>query len=450
MKKLTVKTKILLSILFCFVLGICSMTAVLFGRTSSATDGAIVAEQLVEKDEPSSIIETDTLEAIDQYWPVGGDALAASNTINSASGLAGLAGKSGTYKLTGNIDLSGKIWTPISSFSGTLDGNGYTITGLTINSTISGSNIGLFATCTGTSTIKNLYLKGVNITTGGQYAAAFVGNSGSVKILNCGVSGGQITSTNSAARVAGILAEGGSAATAMVKNCFSEISLSSTASGSLVGGVGIGCYLYNSYFCGSISGSAGTKGLIGSYVGIQNCYGLSTGSTTPALYSNDLGSGTIVNALTLGGTPNPLDTSIWVKDTSGVMHGDSSKGKYVLRGVGNISVRYSITKYSASTDTTNAKYSATTGALEETESAEGLCRLWGSGSMEYSSGSYTYSSKTIEYTFTSTQVSFTHWKDDGSLGTITNGGYTPTISKQKASAQRQLVLCGCFFTENFI
>lgn len=60
--------------------------------------------------------------------------------ISSASNLAWMATLSGgateliaTYNLTANIDLSAHYWVPIQNFYGVFNGNGYTISGLTID-----------------------------------------------------------------------------------------------------------------------------------------------------------------------------------------------------------------------------------------------------------------------------------------------------------------------------
>ena len=60
--------------------------------------------------------------------------------INSAGDLAWIATQSDdedvmsrTFNLTANIDLSAHYWVPIMNFAGTFNGNGYTISGLTIN-----------------------------------------------------------------------------------------------------------------------------------------------------------------------------------------------------------------------------------------------------------------------------------------------------------------------------
>lgn len=55
--------------------------------------------------------------------------------ISSAGNLAWMATQSGlvgTFRLTGNINLSNTYWQPIMDFQGIFDGNGYTIRGLTI------------------------------------------------------------------------------------------------------------------------------------------------------------------------------------------------------------------------------------------------------------------------------------------------------------------------------
>ena len=105
-------------------------------------------------------------------------------SVNSASELAGLAALvNGTaqarsasaevnFKLTGDIDLGAQDWTPIgynpndeagneSYFTGTFDGNGYTISNLKINVTDNGG-VGLFG-AVHNATFKNFTLKNVDI-----------------------------------------------------------------------------------------------------------------------------------------------------------------------------------------------------------------------------------------------------------------------------------------------
>ena len=85
-----------------------------------------------------------------------------------------------TFRLTGDIDLGGEAYTPISAFKGTLDGNGYTITGL------SGSN-GLFAFVSIGGTVKSLTVSDVDIS-GGEKVGAIASISTGV-IEDCHVTG---------------------------------------------------------------------------------------------------------------------------------------------------------------------------------------------------------------------------------------------------------------------
>ena len=88
--------------------------------------------------------------------------------------------------LAADIDLTGQDWTPIPGYAGTFDGDGNTITGLTINQS-TGSNVGLFASIAGGGTVKNLTLDNVNITVGFNVGAIAGENWGTIE--NCSVSG---------------------------------------------------------------------------------------------------------------------------------------------------------------------------------------------------------------------------------------------------------------------
>ncbi len=111
------------------------------------------------------------------------------------------------FKLEEDIDMSSvSNWTPIgnlvsypgTTFSGTFDGNGKTISNLTVSDTTSNyATAGLFGSTNGT--IKNLTLKNVNVTSthyaGGIVAYSSDQNNNAI-IDNCHVDGGTITSTS--------------------------------------------------------------------------------------------------------------------------------------------------------------------------------------------------------------------------------------------------------------
>ena len=92
------------------------------------------------------------------------------------------------FELKNNIDLSGVDFSPLGSaanpFGGTFDGNGHTISGLTIAEPNS-KNIGLFKHTDG-ATIKNLILGDISVT-GQKYVGALVGTAKDTTIGRVGV-----------------------------------------------------------------------------------------------------------------------------------------------------------------------------------------------------------------------------------------------------------------------
>ncbi len=109
-----------------------------------------------------------------------------------------------TVKLAADIDLAGIEWTPIgnvvsypsTTFAGTFDGQEHVISNLTAAAAGDGgvAAAGLFGSITGE--VQNVTLKNVNVTST-HYAGALVGYSSTnvgMKISNCHVDGGTITS----------------------------------------------------------------------------------------------------------------------------------------------------------------------------------------------------------------------------------------------------------------
>ncbi len=110
------------------------------------------------------------------------------NIISTLGELKAIANSSKAYVLGADIDLSSEEnWTPIEGFSGTLVGNGHSISNLNINA-VNMKNIGLFGTLNGT--VKDLAIEDVSITASGDagYAGAVAGtNNGTIE--NVTVSG---------------------------------------------------------------------------------------------------------------------------------------------------------------------------------------------------------------------------------------------------------------------
>ena len=117
--------------------------------------------------------------------------------IYTASGLEYMAENTGNkYILMNNINLENTDWTPIANFTGTFDGNGHTISNVTIqehaidtnNATV--ENMGFFADTAASAVIKNLNLKNVTVTATAEaeYIGMMVGSLRG-KVENCNVTG---------------------------------------------------------------------------------------------------------------------------------------------------------------------------------------------------------------------------------------------------------------------
>ena len=237
-----------------------------------------------------------------------------SYTVTSADGLMHVAdlvngGKTDiNITLDKNIDLTGKDWTPIgtsfdNSYTGTFDGGGHTITGLTI--TTKDQFVGLFGYLNRAGTVKNVVMEGIQITSNHMF-----GNTGGVAgfswgtIENCSVSGsvsgtkcvggvvgaqkaGSITGCSSSATVKGTVDVGGVAgekwgsmtACYATGNVTLEIdSPKNLSGGGLVGFNGgssvLACYATgNVTSTGSSTGNVHIGGFLGdNYTTVTACY----------------------------------------------------------------------------------------------------------------------------------------------------------------------------------
>ena len=121
--------------------------------------------------------------------------------ISNAADLAALGGQEidGTVELAADIDMSGKAMEPIKSLNGTFEGNGYTISGLTLSGEATSTgwdapNVGLGLLAQLNGTVQNLKLENVQITSNSKskiYAGAIVGmiTDASADIRNCAATG---------------------------------------------------------------------------------------------------------------------------------------------------------------------------------------------------------------------------------------------------------------------
>ena len=238
-------------------------------------------------------------------------------TVTSADGLMNVAelvneGKTDiNITLDTDIDLTGKDWTPIGTsfsnkYTGTFDGGGHTIKGLTV--TTNDQFVGLFGSIGYAGTVKNVMMEDVQITSNRSsgFAGGVAGYSDGT-IENCSVSGsvsgtvyvggvvgaqweGSITGCSSSATVKGMVHVGGVVGQtnggATLTACYATGNVTleidprkNIAGGSLVGFNGgsrglLACYATgNVTSTGSSTGNVHIGGFLGdNYTTVTACY----------------------------------------------------------------------------------------------------------------------------------------------------------------------------------
>ena len=176
---------------------------------------------------------------------------------------------------------SGAGFSPIGNsttqFTGSYNGQGYTIDSLTISRSGT-TSVGLFGYTNPSSsdTLQNVIMTHVLIS-GQGVTAALVGYAANTIILNCS-SSGAIATTD--AKVGGLV--GDLVTNSKIVRSFSTASISgsSNAVGGLIGFLEAGCFIQDCYARGSVTGGGMIGGLVGSAdrATITNCY--STGAVT--------------------------------------------------------------------------------------------------------------------------------------------------------------------------
>ena len=238
-------------------------------------------------------------------------------TVYNADGLMNVAelvngGKTDiNITLDKNIDLTGKSWTPIgtyydNSYTGTFDGGGHTITGLTF--TTNDKYAGLFGWLNKAGTVKNVVMEGVQITSNQIYGGSIGGVVGSSwgTIENCSVSGnvsgtvyvggvvgvqigGSITGCSSSATVKGTVDVGGVAgqtnSSATLTACYAtgnviiEINPKKNIAGGSLVGMNAGSSVLACYATGNVASTGSSTGKVyiggflgGNYATVTACY----------------------------------------------------------------------------------------------------------------------------------------------------------------------------------
>ena len=229
-----------------------------------------------------------------------------SYTVYNADGLLNVAklvngGKTDiNITLTADIDLTGKDWTPIGTsfsnkYTGTFDGGGHTIKGLTI--TTNDQFVGLFGSIGYAGTVKNVMMEDVQITSNRSsgFAGGVAGYSDGT-IENCSVSGsvsgtvyvggvvgdqigGSITGCSSSATVKGTVDVGGVAgqtnSSATLTACYAtgnviiEMAPKKNIAGGGLVGMNAGSSLLACYATGNVTSTGSSTGYvhIGGFLG---------------------------------------------------------------------------------------------------------------------------------------------------------------------------------------
>ena len=291
-----------------------------------------------------------------------------SYTVTSADGLMNVAelvngGKTDiNITLDKNIDLTGKDWTPIgtsfdNSYTGTFDGGGHTITGLTI--TTKDQFVGLFGYLNRAGTVKNVVMEGIQITSNHMF-----GNTGGVAgfswgtIENCSVSGsvsgtkcvggvvgaqkaGSITGCSSSATVKGTVDVGGVAgqtnSSATLTACYATGNViiemdtkKNIAGGSLVG-MNAGSSLLACYATGNVTSTGSSTG----YVHIGGFLGNNYTTVTACYWKNNHEQGIgynnkVTEATKVDGTDVTWQKAVDAMNTA--LQTAGSKWRYELNG----------------------------------------------------------------------------------------------------------------------
>ena len=238
-------------------------------------------------------------------------------TVYNADGLlawneAAQKDRSINCTLTADIDLTGKDWSPIgtnfyNSYTGTFDGGGHTIMGLTV--TTNDQYVGLFGRLGKAGTVKNVVMDGIQITCNHRlgYAGGVAGFSWGGTIENCSVSG-SVSGTICAGGVVGIQWE------ASITGCSSSATVKGMVQvGGVAGETNSGATMAACYATGNVTieidpiNNILGGGLVGFNAGssVLSCY--ATGNVT----STGSGTGNVHIGGFLGGNYTTVTACYW-------------------------------------------------------------------------------------------------------------------------------------------
>ena len=291
-----------------------------------------------------------------------------SYTVTSADGLMNIAklvneGKSDiNITLDTDIDLTGKDWTPIGTgysnkYTGTFDGGGHTIKGLTV--TTNDQFVGLFGSIGYAGTVKNVMMEDVQITSNRSsgFAGGVAGYSDGT-IENCSVSGsvsgtvyvggvvgvqigGSITGCSSSATVKGTVDVGGVAgqtnSSATLTACYAtgnviiEMAPKKNIAGGGLVGMNAGSSLLACYATGNVTSTGSSTG----YMHIGGFLGNNYTTVTAGYWKNNHEQGIGYNRESTGATQVDGSVVTWqnaVDAMNRALQNARSKWRYELKG----------------------------------------------------------------------------------------------------------------------
>lgn len=206
--------------------------------------------------------------------------------IYNAEQLKGLQGQAltGDYKLMEDIDLGIINWNPITSLSGTFDGNGKTIT---MNTTVQTNNYGFIKTVNTDGVLQNLTIGGTvagDATAKQSYIGVFAATNNGI-VENC-VNKAVMTDVGRGGQdgyAAGIVATNNG----LLNGCANQADITGTGDfiSGLVAKANAGSAIINSYNTGNITGDTnGVGGVVGNAQAggsqVMNCYSTGTVKST--------------------------------------------------------------------------------------------------------------------------------------------------------------------------
>ena len=251
-------------------------------------------------------------------------------------------------KLMADIDMTGETWTPIGNssknYAGIFDGQGYTVSNLTVTS--NSSYIGLFG-YVNAGTVKNVTVKNANLT-GYQYIGGVAGRLASGTIENCALVGeSNVSATATSGYIAGIVGYADDNVT--IANCYNEGTLTGKEYiGGIVAYAKTVVAITDCYNVGAITAQRYAGGITArdaSTVSVNNCYNM--GSVNSA--------GAYTGAISGSGSANIANCYYQT--------GSAKIGEITMNGLGSYSSTTAKEDTPGKTDGKNATWFATADAV---------------------------------------------------------------------------------------